>query len=236
MLAAQRFFFVGFGLFAIAISAIAFVPEYARFAASTFPIAPELHVHAALMEVWLATFVLQAWLGATGRVAWHRRIGPYGIALGVAASASMIFVVGRGLVVHPPTAVRDYDEMLQDAYVVLTFATLLFWAFHERRRPARHKRLMAITTFVALSAPVERMEWLPELGIGYIFASAVWLDLCLIVPLVAYDVVSTKRVHVATAQGLAFMLAMQAAMVVLWGTPLWRSFAVALTSAVRAAF
>ena len=131
-----RFFFVGFALFAFAITAIAFVPEYARFAAGNFPIASVLHVHAALMEAWVAAFVLQAWLGATGRVALHRKIGPYAIALGVAAWASMVFVELRTLVAHPlPTELSEYNEILQGVYVYTTFIALLLWALHERRRP-----------------------------------------------------------------------------------------------------
>jgi len=236
-LAGLRFFFVGMGLFAMAITAIAFIPEYARFTAGKFPIAPELHVHAALMEAWLATFVMQAWLGSTGRIALHRKIGPYGIALGVVAWASIVFVAFRGMVVHPlPTEWSGYDEMLQDVYVYITFITLLLWAFHERRRPAWHKRLMAIATFVILMAPIERMEWLPELGIGYIFASVVWLNLCLVIPLVAYDIASIARPHPATVRGLILMFSAQATMILAWGTAPWRNFAFVIAHAVRAAF
>jgi hypothetical protein len=167
----------------------------------------------------------------------HRKVGPYGIALGIAVWASMIFVGLRTFVVYPlPTEWAGYDELLQDAYIYLTFITLLLWAAHERRRPPWHKRLMAIATFVALLAPIERLEWLPELGIGYIFASVVWLDLCLIVPLLAYDLVSTKRPHPATMLGLLLMLGAQAAMVLAWGTAPWHNFAFFVVQAVRTTF
>src|SRR5260221_7983276 len=160
--ARRRFFFVGLGLFAIAVAASAFVPEYARFAAGRLPIAPVLHVHGALMAAWLGTFILQAWLASSGRVALHRRLGPYGIALGVAVWASMVFVVGHHMVVNPmPVEWAPYDELLQDVYTDTMFIALLLWAAHERRRPAWHKRLMAIATVVALVAPIERFEWLP---------------------------------------------------------------------------
>lgn len=236
-LAVERFFFVGLGLFAIAITVIAFVPEFARFAVGKFPIAPDLHVHAAIVEAWFVMFVLQAWLGATGRIALHRKLGPYGIAMGVIAWVSMIFAVIHGLVVHPlPGDWAGYDELLQDAYILFAFIALLLWAFHERSRPDWHKRLMAIATFAALLAPVERIEWLPELGIGYIYASVVWLNLSLIVPLATYDLASLKRLHPATLQGLALILIAQAAMVFAWGTTPWRNFAFAVTHLVRATF
>ena len=233
----SRFFFVGFALFALAITAVAFVPEYARFSTGKFPIASVLHIHAALMEAWVAAFVLQAWLGATGRVALHRRIGPYAIALGVAAWASMVFVEVRKLVAHPlPTELADYDELLQGVYVYMTFIALLLWALRERRRPPWHKRLILIATFVALLAPIERVEWLPEMGLGSIWASVVWINVFLIAPLITYDMVSAKRVHPATLWGLLLMLSAQALMALAWGTAPWRNFAFAYAHAVRAAF
>lgn len=232
-----QYYFVGLGLFALAIAAIAFVPEYARAAAGQFPIAPVLHVHGALMLGWLATFIFQAWAGSTGRVALHRTVGPYGVALGLTVWASMVFVELRTLVVHPlPTDGAGYDEILQGVYTYLTFLTLLLWAYRERRRPAWHKRLMTIATFVALMAPIERIEWLPELGVGYIWASAIWLDVCLIIPLAAYDILSAKRLHPATQRGVLLMLSAQAAMILAWGTPVWRNFAFAAAHAVRGAF
>ena len=236
-LVGPRFFFVGLGLFAIAVAATAFVPEYWRFAAGHFPIAPVLHFHGALMAAWLATFVLQASLASSGRVALHRAIGPYGIALGVAVWASMVFVAVRGLVAHPlPLEWAGYDELLQDVYTDTTFIAVLLWAACERRRPSWHKRLMAIAIFVALLAPVERLGWLPELGVGFIWASALWLNLCLVVPLVGYDMISARRLHPATMLGLALLLSAQAATVLVWGTDPWRRFAFAATHAVRAAF
>ena len=225
------------GLFAIVIAATAFVPEYSRSVAGKFPIAPELHVHGALMEAWLATFVLQAWLVSTGRVALHRRLGPYGVALGIAVWASMVFVEFRKVVAHPlPTEWAGYDELLQGVYTYGTFLVLVFWAIRERRRSAWHKRLMAMATFVALVAPIERIEWLPDLGVGFIFASVIWLDLCLITPLITYDLVTVRRPHPATMLGLLLMLSAQAVMVLAWGTAPWRHFAFVAAHAVRAAF
>jgi hypothetical protein len=232
-----RYFFVALGLFGAVIALVAFVPEYVNFAAGKFPIAWVLQIHGALMSAWLATFVIQAWLASTGRVALHRQIGPYAVALGIAVWASMIFVELRKLVAHPlPTDGAGYDELLQGVYTYVTFIVLLLWAVHERRRPSWHKRLMAMATFVALVAPIERIEWLPELGFGFIWASVLWLDLCLIVPLIAYDIVSAKRPHRATVQGLGLMLSAQAAMLLAWGTAPWRQFAFSAAHAARSIF
>ena len=233
----MHFFFVALGLFGILVALVAFVPEYVHMAMGTFPIAWVLHVHGALMGTWLAIFIVQAWLASTGRVLLHRKIGPCGIALGVAVWTSMVFVELRTLVVHPlPTDWAGYDELLQGVYIYLTFPVLLLWAFGERRRPAWHKRFMAMATFVALVAPIERIEWLPELGVGYIWASVLWLDLCLIVALIGYDLASEKRIHRATALGLGLIASAQAAMFLAWGTASWRYFAFVAAHAVRDAF
>jgi hypothetical protein len=95
---------------------------------------------------------------------------------------------------------------------------------------------MAIATFVALVAPIERIEWLPELGVGYIWASVLWLDLCLIAALIFYDMASAKRPHRGTLLGLGFMLCAQAAMFLAWGTTAWRQFAFVAAHAVRSTF
>lgn len=231
------YFFVTLGLFGILVALVAFVPEYVHMAIGTFPIAWVLHVHGALMGTWLAMFVIQAWLASTGRLTLHREMGPYGIALGVAVWTSMVFVELRTLIVHPlPTDWAGYDELLQGVYIYSTFPVLLLWAFRERRRPAWHKRLMAMATFVALVAPIERIEWLPELGVGYIWASVLWLDLCLIVPLIVYDLASEQRLHRATVLGLGLISIAQAGMFLAWGTAPWRHFAFVAAHAVRAVF
>jgi hypothetical protein len=232
-----RIVFGALGVFAVAVAATAFIPEYLRFAAGHFPIATVLHVHAALLGAWLATFLLQAWLAASGRVALHGKIGPYGIALGVVAWASMIVVEVRGLLAHPlPADLAGYDDLLQDVYTDTAFIVLLLWAACERQRPAWHKRLMTMALFVTLLAPIERVEWLPQLGIGFIWASVLWLDASLVVPLFVYDMVSEKRLHPATLRGLAVLLAAQAIMRLAWGTAPWRRFAFDAAHALRSAF
>ncbi len=60
--------------------------------------------------------------------------------------------------------------------------------------------------------------------------------MCLIVPLVTYDMVSAKRLQPATLLGLLLPLSAQGVMLLAWGTPPWRHFALAAVHAVRAVF
>ncbi len=49
---------------AFAILSLAFVPEFIRYAHGAFPIAPIVHVHAAIMAAWTLAFAVQVYLGA----------------------------------------------------------------------------------------------------------------------------------------------------------------------------
>jgi hypothetical protein len=228
-----RYFFVGMAVLAVVILGFAFVPEYRLFVGDAFPIAAVLHVHAAIMAVWVAAFGLQAYLGATGRANSHRRIGPYAIAVGWVAWVSMIFVEVRVLVAHPiPQDVGDYDWMLPGPYVYLTFGILLAWAVHERLRPAWHKRLMTFALFLALQAAIQRFLWIPTTNGYWPFALA--LDIALLVPMIGYDLTTLKgRLHSATIRGALLLLSAQTLLLTLWGTALWRNFASAVTHAVH---
>lgn len=220
-----RYFFPGMAGFAVVILLAAFVPEIRKYAAGTFPIAWVLHIHAAIMFAWVGAFALQAYLGATGRTAIHRRTGSYAIGLGWLAWASMIFVEFRGFVAHPlPTDPAEYDWNLPGPFVYLTFGVFLAWAVHERRRPQWHKRLMTFALFLSLEAAMQRFAWIPR---TYDFGGiALVLDMSLLGPLFAYDLRALRgRLHPATIRGMVVLLASEAALFSLWGTAGWRNFA-----------
>ena len=220
-----RYFFLGMAGFAAVILMDAFVPEFRRYAAGTFPIAWILHIHAAIMFAWVGAFALQAYLGATGRTATHRRTGAYAIALGWLAWASMVFVEFRGFVAHPlPTDLTDYDWNLPGPFVYLTFGVFLAWAVRERRRPQWHKRLMTFALFLSLEAAIQRYAWIPR---TYAFGGiAVVLNLALLAPLVAYDLRTFRlRLHPATIQGTLVLILSETILFSLWGTAVWRNFA-----------
>jgi hypothetical protein len=137
----------------------------------------------------------------------------------------MIFVEVRALVVHPiPQAVRELDWMLPGPLIYLTFPIFLAWAVHERRRPQWHKRLMTFALFLPLLAPIERFLWIPADN-GFLPFLAV-LDLCLLAPIVSYDLYTLKRrLHPATVRATLVLLAGEAILFALWGTDQWHRFA-----------
>jgi hypothetical protein len=223
-----RKFFIGMTGLALVILMVGFVPEIIRFAAGTFPIPWILHVHAAFMTTWVAGFGLQAWLGATGRVALHRRTGPYVVASGWLAWASMVFVELRTYIAHPAWMTpNDLDWKLPGLFLYLLFATFLTWATVERKRPQWHKRLMMFALFLPAGAGIQRYVWIPmDYGYGPFMAA---LDLLLLVPLLVYDWRTVGgRLHPATVRGMAVLFAAEAAVLMAWGTEAWRNLALGI--------
>jgi hypothetical protein len=228
-----RYFFTGMAGFAVVLTMIGFVPEILRFAAGTFAIPWVLHIHAAIMFAWLAAFGLQGYLGARGRIALHRQIGGFAIALGALACASMIFVELRTFVAHPQlTEPADLDWKLPGAFIYLTFGVFLAWAVRERRRPEWHKRLMTFALFLSLDAAIQRFVWIPmDYGFGP-FALA--MDVFLLVPLLIYDLRTLGgRVHAATIAGTLLLLSSEALLFAAWGTAGWHHLALAVGNLVR---
>lgn len=226
-------FFVSMAAFAAVILMLAFVPEAVRFAAGTFPIPVILHVHAAFMVLWVVAFALQAYLGATGQTAKHSRLGPFAVASGWMAWASMVVVEFRTFTAHPlPQNPAEYDWNLPGPFVYLTFGVFLAWAVRERHRPQWHKRLMTFALFLSLEAAIQRFVWIPmDYGFGP-FAAV--LDMSLLAPLIAYDLRTLKgRLHPATLYGSLLLFSSEAVLFGLWGTPAWRHLAYGMAHLVR---
>ena len=220
----------------VAILSLAFFPEFIAYAEGAFPIAPILHVHAAIMLAWVAAFGMQAYLGARGKIVQHQRAGRVAFAIGWLAWASMVFVEWRAMLVHPlPDRLPPYDEFLAGPYIYLTFPIFLAWAYRERRRPMWHKRLMLFALFLSLGAAVQRYVWLPmtDTRAGY-WAIAAFLDVTLLVPLIAFDLGTLKgRLHPATMRAIVVLFCAQAIMLSLWGSSAWRELAYGYSHALR---
>jgi hypothetical protein len=235
----RRYYFVGLALFSVAVTAIVFVPGFVRFVSGTFPVAWALNLHGALMAAWLALFFAQALFAATGRLALHERLGTFGIFLGPLVWASMVLVELRRKVVHPlaPDLSPDYDGDLPGIYIWSTFLIFFLGAIYQRRSsPDWHKRFMVFAALVIVQAAEMRILWLPRFAPDLYWTDAIYLDVCLLLPLLAYDHLSNRRIHPATAAASAVLLVAQATLLLVWGTPAWRHFAYGFTVGLRAMF
>ena len=231
----SRYFFVTLSLFALVMALVVNVPTYHAFFAGRFPIAAVVNVHATLMGLWLATFVTQGVLASSGRIALHRKLGAFGIVLGLLVWMSMVFVEVRAMVVKPPGKDSDLDWLLPGVYCYANFPVFFGAAVWLRHVPAWHKRLMVFATFVALQAVEQRMGWLPHSSGSY-WTDFAYVDACLILPLAGFDWVSSKRLHPATLLGGVFLLAAQLVVVLAWGTPGWHRLAADVVRFLRGVF
>lgn len=231
-----RYFFAALSVLFVGIAIAVFVPTYLDVASGKLQIAGVVHVHAVLMSSWLALFIAQAVLASSGRIALHRRVGSFGIALGFLVWASMVFVEVRKLVVGElPSSPEDLDwELLPGMYCYTMFLLFFVGAVWFRHQPAWHKRLMLFATMIALQAVEQRMGWLPHAEVGY-WTDFLYIDILLLVPLFAYDWVTAKRVHTATLTATATLFAAQAAVLITWGNQGWHRVANDAVLAIRAA-
>lgn len=164
---------------------------------------PLIHLHAIVFTGWLALFLAQAVLAATGRLTWHLRLGRIGIGYGVLLIAvGLSTAVIRSAVLPPGEAEGLLFAGFADMTVFSSFfgAAILF-----RRRPQVHKRLMMVAATTLLIAAVARMAFIPAPPDGLAAFVAIWCSP--IVLAMVYDFQGRRLVHPAYLIGLgAFLL------------------------------
>src|SRR4051812_45952780 len=88
-----RYFFVVMGVVFVAITALGFVPQLLYIHAQKIQLHWFTHVHGAVMTTWLALFLGQAVLAATGRLKYHRMLGIFSAGWAVIVWVTSIVVI-----------------------------------------------------------------------------------------------------------------------------------------------
>jgi hypothetical protein len=223
----ERRFFTGMALLMALICFAGFAPSYyLRAPFGMPPLKPLLHFHGLVFTLWMFLLAGQSSLIAAGRVRLHRRLGIAGGVLAVllvATGASAIY--SRGITVAPNLPHEMVLRFLATAVVLLVmFASLIAVALYFRRNAGAHKRLMLLATTVMLTAAVHRLLMLlidPTVS-PLVFYGATDL---LILTIVAYDLISLGRVHVATLWGGMAIIVSQVVSLLLAGSAMWLTFA-----------
>jgi hypothetical protein len=184
---------------------------------------PILWVHAALMTAWLALFLAQTSLVRFGRVAWHRKLGLAGLALGCAiplVGVPTAFVMRRFDIDHFHHKLPFIAVPLSD---MVAFTTFFAVGALKRRRPEYHRRAMFLATLSVIDA-----------GVGRWPAPDAWFDAgwyCLVIDglvllAVVRDLVTIRRIHPVFAWGLPALIAWQIFTLWLWHHPpaIWLAF------------
>ena len=165
-----------------------------------------IHFHATVYFGWLALFVAQAWLAASGRLALHMKVGKVGMYYGTA-----MILVGL-LVTFSQFGDRVVAGDLQQAQSRLLYPfidMLIFPAFFGaaiayRRKPEIHKRWMIVASTYLLVAAVLRM---PIIGSPRSQAMFIGLWITPIVLAMAHDYVRQRLIHPVYVVGIAALAA-----------------------------
>ena len=178
---------------------------------STFRAPALLHVHAVVFMGWVAIYVAQAALAATGQRAMHRLLGWIAafwvaamVVLGMAVTVAM---ARRGMT---PFFFQPAYFLVMNPVSVLSFAGLTLAAIVLRRRTAWHRRLHFCGLAILLGPALGRLIPLPLL-IPYapyaVFAAVMLFP----VAGIAADLRRVGRIHPAWWWGMGAMMAMQIA-------------------------
>jgi hypothetical protein len=167
-----------------------------------------VHAHAVIYVTWLALFITQAALAASGRLALHMQLGRWIMAYGL-----VVIVVGLAVALHRFEATIVADELaraqrqlfgpLRDMVCFIPFfAAAWFW----RRKPELHKRAMIVATTILLVAAVGRMSFVGRPPSTWKFM-IVW-GLPIYVAMI-HDFLARRIVHPVYLAGLGTMLLMR---------------------------
>jgi hypothetical protein len=218
---ADRRFFAGIALLLLVYVLLGFWPSYI---AAGFVFAPLpsilVHVHAILYVGWIALFGIQIGLIGTHRVAAHRKLGTL---LGWWAAAMLL--VGPATVVM---AVRRPKSDLGalvfggDLAQTIAFAVLVAAGLAQRRQAPQHKRFMMLASAVIIAPALARWPFdFIQNGPPFAFDFFYLLPALL---LVAFDLLTLRRVQRASWIGLGIMLLVLASFSVLPEWQLWKDF------------
>jgi hypothetical protein len=223
----RRPFYIGASLLMGLIAVVGFWPTYFGplvFGTISQPLL--IHLHATVFTGWLVLFLTQVVLAASGRVAWHLRLGRIGIGYGV-----LVVIVGllTGLSrsAHRSQLGLGGEHLLFVAIADMTVFSIFFGAaIAFRRRPQVHKRLMMVAATMLLVAAASRMAFLPLLSMR----QAVWVSPILLA--MAYDFRAHRRIHPAYLVGLGAFFVRAISPGIIADTDAWSGVAHWLTAFV----
>lgn len=174
---------------------------------STFASPVRVHIHAILFMGWVAIYLTQNVLVATGRTGLHRRLGWLAAAWAVAMVVSGFLVtVAMARSGNVPFFFQPLQFLIFDPLLVLTFAGLTGAAIMLRRRTDWHRRLHFCGMALLLGPAFGRLLPLPLLQP---WAWEATFAIALLFPLAGawLDIRRSGRAHPAWRWGIATMLA-----------------------------
>jgi uncharacterized membrane protein YozB (DUF420 family) len=186
--------------------------------------------HGIVFTAWIATFVTQAALIATGKPSVHRRLGVVaGILFGAAVTLGFWTAITAGrLGHHPPGSPAPLAFMALPLFAIVAALLLVAGALWNRRNSAWHKRLMLASVFMMTGPGTGRIA-IP-LGLApYGSQIAIVAAELLLVSSMIYDYRSHKRIHRAYWVAAAVFVTFHVAVTWAFDSPSWLALARSIT-------
>lgn len=196
-----------------------------------FPYPWIVFVHAAVFVGWLSLLTTQVLLVRFRNVALHRRLGKLGFYW-----APLIPIVGVLTAVAVDRLRHQHSPAYKPDFVSVQFGDLVLFAVFTgmalalRKQPAAHKRLLLLGTLCMVDAGFSRW-WASffEHLLGPSFEAtvlAVFLgNILLMVAIVAYDLLTRRRLHRLYAGAATVAIAAELGMIWLLVSPWWTPIA-----------
>jgi len=176
----QQGFYLGVGLFGLAAIGIGFSTTYfIPMARGAFAAPRIVHIHGASAFAWVTLLIAQALLIRGGRTRLHMRVGQAGLPLAVLIWASGIltsaWATRRDLADQGAVAEASFMGTVTGLSIFLAFVAAGYVA---RRRPAAHKRWLALATIAVLWPAIFRWRHVlpamdrPDIILGFFVADA----------------------------------------------------------------
>lgn len=121
------------------------------------PLPPIVHLHGLFFSAWMILLLAQATLVNVHRVALHRSLGTFGIAIatGVVITGAIIALLfAESVSIDSPAY---YDLMYLSIIAVVVFPALFTMAVRQVRAPDNHRRLILFATIPLLPPGINRL-------------------------------------------------------------------------------
>ena len=193
------------------------------------PPEPYFLLHGAIATAWFVALIAQSSLVSAGRVDLHRRLGA--LSMGLAAAVVVTGVAAAVIAARRPIGFIDVEAPPQEFLAVpllglAQYVVLVALAYAQRRNAQAHKRLMLLASLSIISAAVIRwpfdIMFGPSPVPGYTVSDLA--SLAFLLPLVAWDLMTLKRIHPVTLYGGLALIAMVPVITLMSQTRWWLVF------------
>jgi len=182
-----------------------------------------IHIHGALMTLWMVVLLVQVALISARKVKWHMTFGLFGFGLATAMAIigpiAATDALRRGVTVNGLDAKTFYVIPLS---AILIFTVLAFFAYRLRRHREAHKRLILIATIGLIDAAVGRWP------VAFLQNNPRAQDLIpfgFLLAIMLFDLATQRKILKSTLFASLFLVVVHLTRVPIAFTPAWQAFA-----------